>query len=141
MAEYYEIDSDSVQVINGTTYHRSPDGTLWKITVNDKGKAKPEKVDTPDPIVDYGNRNSERRSTLELSTIQLVGYFMALGDDQATADGKVKQVSNEVAPFLYLYVLGNTQPLLDAISDLNEVIYPFMDTTAKAYIVAELTPV
>jgi hypothetical protein len=65
---------------------------------------------------------------------------MGLGDDQVTAETKVGQVSSEVAALLYVYTLGNTQPLIDAINNIDDTVLTFMDAAAKAYIVGQLTP-
>ncbi len=91
--------------------------------------------------VHYVNRIKQREFTLANATMQFVGYFMALGDDQATAEGKVSQVSTAVATYLYVYTLGNTQPLIDAINAIDEVAMPFMDAAAKAKLTGDLTPV
>ena len=85
----------------------------------------------------YNLRNEQREQTLTLATMSFVGYFMGLGDDQATAESKVAQVSTEVAALLYVYTLGNTQPLKDSI---NASVLPFMDAPAKAFLVDALTP-
>jgi hypothetical protein len=86
----------------------------------------------------YMNRVREREFTLGKATMNFVGYFMGLGDDQATAEQKVTDLSTEVASLLYVYTLGNVQPLIDAI---NASALPFMDAAAKAFLVGELTPV
>jgi hypothetical protein len=83
------------------------------------------------------NRVREREFTLGKATMDFVGYFMGLGDDQATAEQKVTDLSTEVAALLYVYTLGNAQPLIDAI---NASTLPFMDAAAKAYLVGQLTP-
>jgi hypothetical protein len=85
----------------------------------------------------YMDRVRNREFTLGQATMNFVGYFMTLGDDQATAEGKVGQVSTEVAQYLYVYTLGNTQPLIDAI---NASTLPFMDAAAKAKLTGDLTP-
>jgi hypothetical protein len=84
----------------------------------------------------YKSRSENREQTLMDATMDFVAYFMGLGDDQATAEDKVSQVSTEVAALLYVYTLGNTQPLIDA---LNASTLPFMDAAAKAKIVGDLT--
>jgi len=78
----------------------------------------------------YMNRVREREFTLGKATMDFVGYFMGLGDDQATAEQKVTDLSTEVAALLYVYTLGNTQPLIDGI---NASALPFMDAAAKAF--------
>ena len=70
------------------------------------------------------------------STMNFVGYFMALGDDKATAENKVSQLSTEIAALLYVYTLGNMQPLIDAV---NASTLPYMDAAAKTYLTGELT--
>lgn len=84
----------------------------------------------------YQLRIGKREKQLFIATMEFVAYFMSIGDDQATAESKVGQVSDEVAATLYAYVLGRTQPLIDA---LNASTLPFMDAAAKAKIVGDLT--
>jgi len=84
----------------------------------------------------YKLRTEAREKTLLDATMNFVGYFMGLGDDKATAESKVSQISTEVASLLYVYTLGNTQPLIDAI---NASSLPFMDAAAKAKLVGDLT--
>lgn len=69
--------------------------------------------------------------------MSFVSYFMNLGDDQETAEGKVSQLSDEVAAFIYPYIMGNTQKLKDQI---NASTLPFMDQAAKDAIIGYLTP-
>lgn len=85
----------------------------------------------------YKSRNEQRQRVLEDATMGMVVYFMGLGDDQPTAEQKVKDLSTEVADKTYIYVLGNTQPLIDAI---NASILPFMDAAAKTFATDKLTP-
>lgn len=87
-------------------------------------------------VANYDARNEKRELTLITGTMNFVGYFMNLGDDQQTANDKVGQLSDEVASFLYAYRLGRTQTLIDAI---NASTLPFMDADAKAFIVNQLT--
>ena len=86
----------------------------------------------------YKTRNEQREQTLTKATMDFVLYFIGLGDDKATAESKVAQLSTEVAALLYVYTLGNTQPLKDGI---NASALPFMDAAAKAFLVEALTPV
>jgi hypothetical protein len=86
---------------------------------------------------EYALRCDNRQKTIFMSSMESVVYFMGLGDDKPTAENKVSQLSTEVAPLLYAYVLGNEQPLRDAI---NASTLPFMDAAAKAAIVGYLTP-
>jgi hypothetical protein len=86
----------------------------------------------------YMSRVRQREFTLGKATMDFVAYFMGLGDTQEVAEGKVSELFTEVAALLYVYTLGNTQPLIDGI---NASALPFMDATAKAFLVGELTPV
>ncbi len=61
---------------------------------------------------------------------------MGLGDTQEEADNKVKQISDEVAVHLYPYVLGRTQPLIDAV---NASTLTFMDQAAKNHLTTLLS--
>jgi len=88
-------------------------------------------------VAAYKKRNKAREKTLLKATMNLVGYFMALGDDQLTANGKVQQLSAESAALVYLYIMGNTQPLIDSI---NASALTFMDTAAKAQVTGDLVP-
>lgn len=85
----------------------------------------------------YEERNLMRQSTLNHATMNFVAYFMGLGDDQITAEDKVSQLSTEVAAYIYPYVLGNTQAL---INQINASSLPFMDQAAKDFIIGDLTP-
>ncbi|NIQ14803.1 MAG: hypothetical protein GTO02_10510 [Candidatus Dadabacteria bacterium] len=90
---------------------------------------------------DYMNRSLVNRfGTFCKATMNGVGYFMSLGDTQADAEDKMRQLSSELrandAGAKFDYVLGDTQPLIDAI---NASILPFMDAAAKAYLTGELT--
>lgn len=84
----------------------------------------------------YQLRTAAREKQIFVATMEFVAYFMSLGDDQATAEDKVTQLSTEAASLLYVYTLGNTQPLIDAI---NASTLPFMDSTAKTFIIDKLT--
>ena len=75
-------------------------------------------------------------ATLLTATQNMVGYFMSLGDDLATAQDKVTQMSTEVSAFTHIYTLGNMQRLIDAI---NASVLAHMDAPAKAYAVDQLT--
>lgn len=85
---------------------------------------------------EYMSRTDRRQQVLMTATMNFVAYFMGLGDDQATAESKVSQTSTEVAALLYVYILGNTQPLLDA---LQASTLPHMDQAAKDKIIGDLT--
>lgn len=87
----------------------------------------------------YKMRNEQREQTLDDATMNLVAYFMGLGDDQATAEDKVGQISDEVAPWMYSYVKGRTSKLIAELNAIDEVTYPFFDSAAKAKIVGDLT--
>ena len=88
--------------------------------------------------VAYLSRCNNREMTLMSATMGFVAYFMGLGDDLTTAQGKVSQVSTKVSLHLYPYRLGNTQPLIDAI---NASTLEFMDAAAKAKLTGDLTTV
>jgi hypothetical protein len=68
----------------------------------------------------YQLRTAKREKQLFIATMEFVAYFMSLGDDHT----------------LYAYVLGRTQPLIDAI---NASTLPFMDAAAKAKLTGDLT--
>ena len=84
----------------------------------------------------YKLRNGAREDQLIRATMEFVVYFMNLGDDHLTANDKVGQVSDEVAVWLFPYVLGRTQPLLDAIQAST---LPHMDQAAKDKLIGDLT--
>lgn len=77
-----------------------------------------------------------RQNTLDESTMAFVKYWMDLGDDQATAESKVGQLSTECAALIYPYVMGNISALIDAI---NASSLPFMDQAAKDFIIDKLS--
>jgi hypothetical protein len=87
----------------------------------------------------YEMRNAAREKTLDDATMSLVGYYMSLGDDQATAEDKVGQISDEVAPWMYSYVKGRTSKLIAELNAIDEVAYPFYDAAAKAFMADALT--
>lgn len=84
----------------------------------------------------YQERNEMRQNKLNAATMAFVGYFIGLGDDQASAQAKVAGLSTECAAYLYPYVLGNTQPLKDAIQASSLV---YMDQAAKDFLINELS--
>jgi len=94
----------------------------------------------------YDKRCDDREVKLMEATMGFVAYFISL-DASADTDlvkltnvnAKVTQVSTAVAHLLYAYRLGNTQPLIDSISLIDEVTYPYMDAAAKAFLINELT--
>jgi hypothetical protein len=88
-----------------------------------------------DTINMYSYRCDTRQLTLLTATMNFVQYFIDLGDDQATANAKVSELSTEVAVYLYAYVLGNKQPLIDGV---NNSTLPFMDQTAKDSLINDL---
>jgi hypothetical protein len=87
----------------------------------------------------YKDRNAAREQALDEATMNLVAYYMGLGDDLATAQDKVGQISDEVAPWIYSYVKGRTSKLIAELNAIDEVTYPFFDSAAKAKIVGDLT--
>jgi len=83
----------------------------------------------------YEQRNAIRQLKMNDATVSFIEYFISLGDDLPTAENKVSQVSTETSLHLFPYVLGNTQPLLDAI---QESTLPFMDQNAKDALISQL---
>jgi hypothetical protein len=83
----------------------------------------------------YADRCSKRQDQLITATMNFVQYFIDLGDDKGTAEAKVTEVSTEVAAYLYAYVLGNKQPLIDGIDSST---LPFMDANAKSQLIQDL---
>lgn len=83
----------------------------------------------------YYGRCISRQTKLMTATINFIGYFMSLGDDKPTAEEKVTNLSTEVSPSLYAYVLGNNVPLINGI---NNSSLPFMDANAKQFLIDEL---
>jgi len=82
---------------------------------------------------DYITRSLDNRfGTFSKATIEAIAYFMSLGDTEEQAHDKMKQLSAELRATnpgaKFDYVLGDTQPLIDAI---NASILPFMDAAAK----------
>lgn len=84
----------------------------------------------------YNARCIGRQTQLMQATMDFIEYFVNLGDDRATAESKVTQLSTETATYLYAYVLGNKQPLID---EINASSLPFMDAAAKQELVSHLT--
>lgn len=84
----------------------------------------------------YIGRSEARSIQLHKATIELVDYYMVnSGDTEEQANAKVTSASTEVALTLYPYVIGNKQPLIDAI---NASSLPHMDANAKAFLIASL---
>lgn len=92
-------------------------------------------METIDIYSSYESRCYARNKILSVATMNFVQYFVDSGDDKPTAESKVSQISTEVAAYLYAYVLGNKQPLIDGI---NNSALPFMDAAAKAKLVGDL---
>ncbi len=92
-----------------------------------------------DYVAKYDMRTNAREKTLMKATMNFVAYFMGLGDDQLTAEGKVGQVSTHLAQYLYVYTLGNVAPLLSGINNIDEGAMPFMNAAAKAKLVGDLS--
>lgn len=87
-------------------------------------------------LAGFYKRTDKREETLMNATMSFVGYFVGLGDDQATAESKVSQMSTECAAFTHVYTMGNITALTDAIQTSN---LAFMDQAAKDFIIGELT--
>jgi hypothetical protein len=83
----------------------------------------------------YAERNAMRSQRLDEATMAFVAYFMGLGDDLATAESKVSQLSSEVAAYIYPYILGN----VEIIAQINASDLAFMDAAAKEFITNALT--
>jgi hypothetical protein len=84
----------------------------------------------------YHERNLQRQQELETATTNLIKFFVDSGDDLLTAKQKVSDVSSGSAQWLFPYVLGNKQPLIQSINDST---LPFMDSTAKTFLINELS--
>jgi hypothetical protein len=84
----------------------------------------------------YGSRCELRETKLMSATMDFVDYFISLGDDEIDAKNKVSQLSTEINPMLYGYVLGNVQPLLESIENST---LSFMDENAKSTLIGYLT--
>lgn len=84
----------------------------------------------------YAKRNAKREKKIIISTVNLVSYFMTLGDTSEEANLKVSSLSNEVKSNISIFILGNTQPLIDAIQNST---LEHMTTEAKDFIISQLT--
>jgi hypothetical protein len=94
-------------------------------------------------VAEYSKRCDEREITLMNGTMNFVVYFIMLDNSndedevkKLNAEIKVAQLSTEIAPFLYAYRLGNTQPLINGIQNSN---LEYMDQSAKDYLINYLT--
>lgn len=98
-----------------------------------------------DSTNDYKIRSLHNRfGTLAKATMRFVKYFMDLGDDLETAQGKVDQLSFELFTgdsYVYGYIMGSKLCRDELFVKINASALPFMDDTAKAYLITELTPV
>lgn len=87
-------------------------------------------------VDNYISRTKQREFILMTATIKLVNYFISLGDSQIVAEEKVTTLSTEISPYLYVYTLGNNNPLFNAI---NASTLNFMNEAAKVKIINDLT--
>lgn len=85
----------------------------------------------------YPDRNEAREKTLDNATMNMVGYYMGLGDDLLTAQDKVGQISDLVAPYMYSYVKGRTSKLIAELNAIDSLA--FFDAAAKAQLIGDLT--
>jgi len=83
----------------------------------------------------YANRCAVRQNVLIEATMNFILYFIELGDSKQIAELKVTQLSTECSPYLYAFVLGNTNVLIDCINSSN---LSFMNTSAKQKITSDL---
>ena len=84
----------------------------------------------------YEQRNARRMTTLNLATVEFIKYFILLGVSIPTAEEQVAELSTEVSLYLFPFVLGNTQPLLDSIQAST---LSFMNQEAKDALISYLT--
>ena len=91
--------------------------------------------DTEEETASYYQRSNLREVKLMKGTMALVAYFVSKGFDVPTSSANVTSISTEVAPLLYVYVLGNKQPLFDKI---NASTLVFMDAETKAFLISQL---
>jgi hypothetical protein len=86
--------------------------------------------------ITYQERIDARTLTMHNAIGSMIEYFMSLGVDQPTAENQMGELSIEVSITIYPYILGYTQPLLDAIQNST---LPFMDQSAKDELIQFLT--
>jgi hypothetical protein len=93
-------------------------------------------------VMGLKSRSDSRELTLMTSTMSLVASYVTDGDTKDDAKVKVKAVSDEITSLSpgakYDFVLGNTQPLKDAVQALatNATLAHF--TQAKADVVLNI---
>jgi hypothetical protein len=83
------------------------------------------------------NRSHRRLLSLLRGTQKLREHFEVLGDTPAQSKSKINQLSDETANTHMRYMMGNRQPLLDAINASNGNL-AFMNAAAKTVILDEL---
>jgi hypothetical protein len=84
----------------------------------------------------YEMRNEIRQMKLNSATMNQIEWFIInQGIDPETARNQMRELSSEVATWLYPYVMGNTSPLINAI-EISEL--SFMSQEAKEYLVNNL---
>jgi len=125
--ETLEIDGDVLNLYGEAL----ADETALDALVLNHGGADVLKVETKA----YVGRSEGRNELIHKGTLQFVGYFMSLGDIQEDAEAKVTEVSTEVSQHLFVYILGNKTPLINAI---NASSLTYMDAAAKAYLISTL---
>lgn len=104
--------------------------------------AKEKKLIRSDDTNAYMVRTDNRIGTIADANMKLIGYFMGLGNDQATATDKSDQVAYELLKtHTYAvegYERGNSRcktDLINAINNIDEGAFPFFDAVAKAFVV------
>lgn len=104
--------------------------------------SKQSKIIKSDEAINYMIRTDNRVATISDGLMQLVGYFMGLGDDYATAVDKSDQISYEILKThtyaLEGYERGNSRckaDLIDALNNVDENLYPFFDAAAKSFVI------
>jgi hypothetical protein len=89
-----------------------------------------------DPTGDYSYKTSARFRQLMTATQMMVVYFQEAGDDELTARAKVGELSVGLAPYLFLFIMGNKAPVIDLI---NASELEFMTEQVKIDLIGMLT--
>jgi hypothetical protein len=84
----------------------------------------------------YNQRNVARQQKLEEATQSFLQYLIDEGSTEIIAKRQINSLSNELSSYLFIYILGNKQPLINGVESSRQ---EFMDDGAKNYAIQLLS--
>jgi len=84
----------------------------------------------------YNQRNLSRQQQLEEATQSFLEYLIDEGSSEIIAKRQINSLSNELSSYLFIYILGNKQPLINGVESSRQ---EFMDEGAKNYAIQLLS--